>query len=154
MNTKTLNTYVCGYCAAEQSAEDGPCTCPHCGHFGPMRDFPTRQVLTTARQNDAFRAGMVVGGCPFPGSVVVTSGVSDRGRDFVTGAILAAAFDRDFCEDNDPYGDRSFGIVTVQGERLYWKIDYYDADQEQGSDDPSDPGRTHRVLTILFPSEY
>ena len=154
MITETLNTYVCGYCAAEQLAEDGPCTCPHCGHFGPMRDFPTRQVLTTARQNDAFRAGMVVGGCPFPGSVVVTSGVRDRGRDFVTGAILAAAFDQDFSEDNDPYGDRSFGIVTVQGERLYWKIDYYDADQEQGSDDPSDPGRTHRVLTILFPSEY
>ena len=91
MNTETLNTYVCGYCAAEQSAEDGPCTCPHCGHFGPMRDFPTRQVLTTARQNDAFRAGMVVGGCPFPGTVVVTSGVSERGRDFVTNAIMAAA---------------------------------------------------------------
>lgn len=104
MNAETLDTYVCGYCAAEQSAEAVPCTCPHCGHFGPMRDFPTREVLTTARQNDAFRTGMVVGGCPFPGSVVVTSGVSDRGRDFVTGAILAAAFDRDFSEDNDPWG--------------------------------------------------
>ena len=47
-----------------------------------------------------------------------------------------------------------FGTVTVQGEKLYWKIDYYDADREYGSDDPSDPAKTHRVLTILFPSEY
>ena len=154
MNAETLDTYVCGYCAAEQSAEAVPCTCPHCGHFGPERDFPTRKAMTLRQQNDSFRAGLIVGGCPFPGTVVTTSGVSDRGRGFVTDAILATAFDTDFSEDNDPWGTRDFGTITVQGERLYWKIDYYDADREYGSDDPSDPVLTHRVLTILFPSEY
>lgn len=97
---------------------------------------------------------MVVGGCPFPGTVVGTSGVRDRGRDFVTGAILATAVYTEFSEDNDPRGTRDFGTVTVQGDKLYWKIDTYDADREYGFDDPSDPARTHRVLTLLFPSEY
>ena len=154
MNGMAHVTYVCGYCASEQSAPVPPCTCPHCGHFGPERDFPTRGTLILRQQNDAFRAGMVVGGCPFPGTVVVTSGVRDQGRDFVTNAILAAAFDTAFTEDNDPWGTRDFGTVTVQGEKLYWKIDTFDAACEYGSDDPADPARTHRVLTLLFPSEY
>ena len=72
----------------------------------------------------------------------------------MTNAILAAAFDTNFSEDNDPWGIRDFGTVTVQGEKLYWKIDCYDANREFGSDDPSDSALTHRVLTILFPSEY
>lgn len=149
-----LDTYVCGCCGSEQSAEVQPCTCPRCGHFGPVRDFPTRKTLTIRKQNDSFRAGLIVGGCPFPGTVVVTSGVSERGRDFVTNAIMAAAFDTDFSEDNDPWGTRDFGTVTVQGDKLYWKIDYFDAAREYGSDDPSDPAKTHRVLTLLFPAEY
>ena len=154
MNAETLDTYVCGYCTAEQSAEAVPCTCPHCGHFGPMRDFPTRQVLTTARQNDAFRAGMVVGGCPLPGTVVVTAGLRGRGRDFETAGYLAVAKDTTFTEDNDPYGDHSFGAVEVMGEKLFWKIDLYDRALEYGSPEPTDPDKTHRVLTILFPAEY
>lgn len=154
MNDMALATYVCGYCASEQSAQVPPCTCPRCGHFGPERDFPTRETLTIRQQNDSFRRGMIVGGCLFPGTVVVTAGVHARGRDFETAAYLAVAKDTAFTEDNDPWGDHSFGVVTVQNERLYWKIDYYDADREYGSDDPADPAKTHRILTILFPSEY
>ena len=150
----TIDTYSCTACAHAFEAAEPPSECPRCRVAGGHRAFPNRKTVTTASQNDAFRTGMVVGGCPFPGTVVTTSGVSDRGRGFVTDAILAAAFDTNFSEDNDPYGERDFGTITVQGERLYWKIDYYDADREYGSDDPSDPAKTHRVLTILFPSEY
>ena len=154
MNDMALTTYVCGYCASEQSAEVPPCTCPHCGHFGPMRDFPTREALTIRQQNDSFRTGMIIGGCPFPGTVVVTAGVHAQGRDFQTDAIMAVAADTDFTEDNDPWGDHRFGVVEVSGDKLFWKIDYFDSAREYGSDDPSDPAKTHRVLTILFPSEY
>ncbi|MTE01674.1 DUF3768 domain-containing protein [Paracoccus sp. YIM 132242] len=154
MSATTMETYVCGYCGAEQSREVTPWTCPQCGHFGPTRDFPSHEILRIRQQNDSFRQGIVIGGCPFPGTVVITAGVQDRGEAFVTGACLAVAFDEDFHQGNDPVGDHSFGFVTVRGERLYWKIDYYDAAREYGSDDPSDPARTHRVLTILFPSEY
>ena len=154
MNGMALATYVCGYCASEQSAQVPPCTCPRCGHFGPARDFPTREILTIREQNDAFRAGLIQGGCPLPGTVVVTAGLRARGREFETAAYLAVAKDTTFTEDNDPYGDHGFGTVEVMGEKLFWKIDLYDRALEYGSDDPADPARTHRVLTILFPSEY
>ena len=154
MNSATLDTYVCGLCGKEQVSDHGPCICPHCSHFGPERDFPTRKTLTLRQQNDSFRAGLIVGGCAFPGTVVVTADVRAMGRDFLTDATLAVAFDGDFGVENDPWGDHAFGVVTVGDERLYWKIDYYDTDLEFGSNNPSDPAMTHRVLTILFPSEY
>lgn len=154
MSATTVDAFTCTACGHRFEAADMPTECPKCRVHGGYRNFPSDKTATTARQNDAFRAGMVVGGCPFPGTVVVTSGVSDRGRDFVTNAIMAAAFDTAFSEDNDPWGTHDFGTVTVQGEKLYWKIDYFDAAREYGSDDPSDPAKTHRVLTILFPSEY
>ena len=154
MSATTVETFTCTVCAYRFEAADQPTECPQCRVHGSARNFPSDKTLTTARQNDAFRTGMAVGGSPLPGTVVMTSGVSERGRDFQTNAILAAAFDTAFTEDNDPWGTRDFGTVTVQGERLYWKIDYFDAAREYGSDDPADPSRTHRVLTILFPSEY
>lgn len=82
--------------------------------------------MTLARQNDYFRLGLQRGASPFPGSVVVTAGVHARGRDFQTDAFLAVAADTSFTEDNDPWGTHDFGTVTVRGEKLYWKIDYYE----------------------------
>ena len=153
MSATTVETFTCTACAHSFEAAEQPTECPKCRVHGGYRNFPSHKTSTIARQNDSFRAGMVVGGCPFPGTVVVTPGVRDRGRDFVTGAILAAAFDTAFSEDNDPWGTRDFGTVTVQGEKLYWKIDYYDADLAFGSEDPADPRVTVRVLTIMRADE-
>jgi len=56
--------------------------------------------------------------------------------------------------DNDPYSEHDFGAVTVGEQSFFWKIDYYDRTLEGGSDDPADPGKTTRVLTIMHASEY
>ncbi len=62
-------------------------------------------------------------------------------------------FDR-FDEDNDPHGEHDFGSFTLCGKRLLWKIDYYDAVLEFGSENPADPAVTTRVLTIMLAEEY
>jgi len=59
-----------------------------------------------------------------------------------------------FTKDNDPYGEHDFGAFEHNGERIFWKIDYYDRTMTEGSEDPTDPHQTTRVLTIMLASEY
>jgi hypothetical protein len=65
----------------------------------------------------------------------------------------AIAFDA-FIEDNDPHGEHDFGAFDHAGHRIFWKIDYYDQAIEFGSEDPADPDKTMRALTIMLAEEY
>lgn len=62
----------------------------------------------------------------------------------------------DFTEESDPWHERDFGHFTESGVSVFWKIAYYDAssDYTYGSDDPSHPQTTARVLTIMLKEEY
>ena len=55
---------------------------------------------------------------------------------------------------DDPYGERDFGALTFAGEKIFWKIDYYDQTKRSLSPDPADPKVTCRVLTIMRADEY
>jgi hypothetical protein len=55
---------------------------------------------------------------------------------------------------NDPHREHDFGNFEVAGWKFFWKIDYYDANVEFGSEDPADPKITTRVLTIMLATEY
>jgi len=59
-----------------------------------------------------------------------------------------------FTPDNDPHGEHDFGAFEHNGQKIFWKIDSYAPDMEHGSEDPSDPAQTVRVLTIMLASEY
>jgi hypothetical protein len=59
-----------------------------------------------------------------------------------------------FTEDKDPHGEHDFGAFEHEGERIFWKIDYYAPDMQHGGEDPADPQQTIRVLTIMLASEY
>ena len=61
---------------------------------------------------------------------------------------------RTFSKANDPYGEHDCAIFEAAGQRCMWKIDYYDAAMEFGSEDPADPSKTTRVLTIMLASDY
>ena len=88
------------------------------------------------------------------GSIMLTSGVDDLGLGFVANTVAAVrAFDA-FDRDNDPHGEHDFGAITLQGHRLFFKIDYYDLNLEGHSPDAADSAQTHRVLTIMLASEY
>jgi Protein of unknown function (DUF3768) len=45
-------------------------------------------------------------------------------------------------------------LVEAEGERLFFKIDYYDQSLSAHSRDPSDETVTKRVLTIMLSEEY
>jgi Protein of unknown function (DUF3768) len=64
-----------------------------------------------------------------------------------------------FTPDNDPYGEHDFGAFEYSGHKIFWKIDYYDrasfgTGHDMGSEDPSDPAKTLRILTVMLASEY
>lgn len=89
------------------------------------------------------------------GRVVLTSGIaglSDELREAVLTKVRT--FDA-FCADNDPQGEHDFGAFDLeQVGKVFWKIDYYDADYRYLSHDPTDPRVTRRVLTIMLAEEY
>ena len=88
------------------------------------------------------------------GRYMMTRGVHGLGPDAVLEiARQIAAFDQ-FNADNDPYGEHDFGSLDVAGEKIFWKIDYYDMSLAGASPDPADPEVTIRVLTIMLASEY
>lgn len=60
----------------------------------------------------------------------------------------------DFTSDNDPYGEHDFGSFDYHGEKIFWKIDYYDKNYQYMSEDPSNPDVTLRVMTVMLAEEY
>ena len=98
--------------------------------------------------NDSFRSTLV------DGKVMLTSGVMIMGEGAVNDILALVRSYDDFTPDNDPYGEHDFGKVLYEGETLFWKIDYYDADLKYGSNNPADPSQTIRVLTMMLAEEY
>ncbi len=88
------------------------------------------------------------------GSILITSGVQALGDDVMREVIGAVQSFADFGNDNDPWGEHDFGAVTVDGEKVFWKIDYYSLDLKTGSKNPANEGVTHRVLTMMLAAEY
>ncbi len=72
----------------------------------------------------------------------------------LVGVLEAVRSYSTFDETNDPYGEHDFGSFTIDGQLLFWKIDYYDIDLQMASPDPTDPAVTARVLTIMLAEEY
>jgi hypothetical protein len=88
------------------------------------------------------------------GSVMMTSGIEALGVAGIARIMAAvAAFDA-FTSDNDPYAEHDCAILTVDGARVLFKIDYYDRNLAYHSPDASDPKVTERVMTVMLASEY
>jgi|SRR5579862_5645266 len=98
--------------------------------------------------NDAFRTTMT------GGRVMMTAGVDALPSDVQAIVIRRVATFTEFTPDNDPHKEHDFGSFEVAGQKFFWKIDYFDAAMEYGSENPADATKTTRVLTIMFASEY
>jgi hypothetical protein len=98
--------------------------------------------------NDNFRTTFI------GGQVVMTQGVSELPLDTKARALMAVRSFDQFTSDNDPHHEHDFGSFEIEGETYFFKIDYYALDMDGGSEDPSDPEKTTRVLTIMRADEY
>ena len=88
------------------------------------------------------------------GRVVMTSGVQMLPEDQLTKLLTAVRAFKDFDEENDPHEEHDFGSILQDGVKFFWKIDYFDRQLVYGSEDPSQPEITTRVLTLMLAEEY
>ena len=98
--------------------------------------------------NDRFRTTMT------GGRVMLTAGVDALPSDVKAMAIRRVATFSEFTPDNDPHGEHDFGSFALAGRKFFFKLDYYDATLTYGSEDPADPAKTTRVMTIMLAKEY
>jgi hypothetical protein len=88
------------------------------------------------------------------GMAVITPGVAALGQEAVARIIKTIEVYDDFCHANDPHEEHDFGAFDADGQRIFFKIDYYDQTLAVHSPDPSDPDVTQRVITIMLAEEY
>ena len=107
------------------------------------------RLATIARLNDRCRQGldrtariMVTRTC------LATFTSDDGAMPIVVQARLYAAV-RNHAFSPADAAERDRGDFEFEGTRVYFKIDYYDAALEYGSEDPADARITRRVLTIM-----
>jgi len=105
-------------------------------------------MVSTRMLNDNFRRTF------HGGRVFTTIGVTSLPEDTKIRIMDKVRSFEDFSEDNDPFGDHDFGTFCIDGMTIFFKIDYYDQCCQAGSEDPSDPEKTTRVLTIMKAVEY
>ena len=156
-----MTQYECGGCGRIETLSFAPDACSACG-TGFMIDLAAQaraeaEAKIIAEQNDRFRATWASDES-VPGRFVVTAGVDALGPIAFARIVAAVMGFAKFDAENDPHGWHDFGLFEIAhaGEkvRLYWKIDLYDADYLYGSENPTDPTVTRRVLTVLLPEEY
>jgi Protein of unknown function (DUF3768) len=109
----------------------------------------TATASTIAELNDRFRKGERKLGIERTTEMVEALSSEQQQELF----RLVRMFDQ-FTEENDPHEEHDFAIIELDNENYFFKIDYYDVDMEHGSEDPSDPTVTRRVMTIMHSSEY
>ena len=101
-----------------------------------------------AALNDAFRQTFA------GGKVLMTASVVALPENVKGEAFRKVAAFNEFTADNDPHGEHDFGTFEFEGHTFFWKIDYYDLAIKYGSEDPTDPQKTTRVLTLMLAEDY
>ncbi len=117
----------------------------------PRTDDLTTDLVEVSRirdLNDGFRRSLQ------GGVLLLTAGVIALGAERQARILDAVARFDSFDPENDPYGEHDCALLSVEGTRILFKVDYYDRALEHLSPDPADPTLTRRVLTIMLAEEY
>ena len=111
---------------------------------------PSQRTQKIAKLNDMFRTAFGAYG----GRILQTHGINSMSQADQSKIRELVETYTDFNEDSDPYFEHDFGKIVYKGEKIFWKIDYYDTNYEYGSDKPEDATVTRRVMTIMKADEY
>jgi Protein of unknown function (DUF3768) len=106
------------------------------------------ETETIRALNDDLRQNLTVG------TAFITAGIAALGPDAVARIVKTIAVYDDFCHANDPHEEHDFGSFEVDGQTIFFKIDYFDKALAAHSPDPTDPSVTERVITITLAEEY
>ena len=68
--------------------------------------------------NDELRQNLTTG------TALITTGVAALGPEAVARIVKTIAVYDDFCHANDPYEEHDFGSFEVDGQTIFFKIDY------------------------------
>ena len=108
----------------------------------------TTKTETIRALNDELRQNLTLG------TALITAGVAALGAEAVARIVKTIAVYDDFCHANDPYEEHDFGSFEVDGQTIFFKIDYFDKAITFHSSDPADPAVTERIITIMLAEEY
>ena len=98
--------------------------------------------------NDSFRKHLL------GGKVMLTKGIYSKGQKAINEILYRVKTFDNFTMGNDPYNEHDYGSFEYAGQRIIWKIDYYDKDLRYFSDSPEDVSKTIRVMTVMLAEEY
>lgn len=98
--------------------------------------------------NDHFRFLMM------GGRICLTEGIAEMELESQRVVLEKVRLFQDFDKANDPYGEHDFGAIEHDGEKVFFKVDYYNKELDGGSEDPANPDLTTRIMTVMFANEY
>lgn len=98
--------------------------------------------------NDKFRKTLL------GGKVMLTRGIYSKGQACINEILDSVKTFNNFNSKNDSYNEHDYGSFDYDGEKIVWKIDYYDRNLRFLSDDPADITKTIRVMTVMLAEEY
>lgn len=88
------------------------------------------------------------------GRVMMTAGVDALCPQIKAAAMIEMARFSEFNDGNDPMGEHDFGSFDLGHYTFNWAITYYDNELCGCSEDPSDPDKTTRVLTLMLQGDW
>jgi hypothetical protein len=112
-------------------------------------DVLTKDKVARIRElNDNFRNSFR------GGQVLLTSSIAELPDMVKASALEKVASFKDFNEENDPAEEHDYGSFDHCDREVWFKIDAYNLTMDAVSEDPADPAKTKRIMTVGLAQDW